>query len=332
MDPHATGSADAPPRFSVVIPTFDRGRWLVEAIDSVLAQDQDDFELIVVDDGSTDDTADLVRPYLERLTYVRRPNRGAASARNAGIALARGAIVGFLDSDDRWEPRTLTEVAATFDRHPDTGLVAIMAREVDLDGSPGVTYGKRSAGDRYSTESLLLQDAGGCSWYFVRRELLEEVGGFDESLSSAEECDLALRLSLVAPLRAVREPLLLRRRHADNLSLDQTENARCWLRLLDKLGREHPEFVREHPRTYRRAVAKEKLRLARERLAVAGADPGAAGDARRLLRESLATYPFYRRGLTYLAWAWIAPRTYGRWRRRELRSRKARAVRYDASR
>jgi len=320
------------PRFSVVIPTYNRGQWVVRAVDSVLAQDLDAFELIVVDDGSTDDTRERLRPYLDRLTYLDKPNGGPASARNAGIAVARGEIVGFLDSDDLWQPDTLSAVAREFDTDPEAGLVSIMAREIGPDGSPtGHVYGKHSTGTRYTTESLLLEDAGGCSWFFVRRSLLDAVGGYDESLASAEECDLVLRLSFVTRLHALLRPLLLRRKHPDNLSEDQAENARCWLRILDKLRDEHPDFVTEQPRAFRRAVAKETLRLGRERLVAAESDPAATSDARRLIRESLLTYPFYRRGLTYLAWAWLAPRSYGRWRARELRSRRPRSTSRDTT-
>ena len=116
----------------------------------------------------------------------------------------------------------------------------------------------------------------------------------------------------------------MRRKHADNLSDDQAENARCWLAILEKLRREHPEFIAEQPRAYHRSLAKEQLRLGRERLMAAAADPSAAADARHWIARSLRTHPFYRRGLTYLAWAWFAPRSYAGWRQRELRYRQRR--------
>lgn len=316
------------PRFTVVIPTYNRGPLLVQAVESVLAQDFGEVELIVVDDGSDDDTGQLLRPFLDRLTFLRQPNGGAARARNTGSRVAHGEIVGFLDSDDLWEPDTISAVAREFDADPRIGLVSIMAREIGPDGSPsGVIYGKRSPGVEYTTESLLLKDAGCCSWFFVRHALINRIGGYDESLTSAEECDLVLRLSFTTRLHALLRPLLLRRKHAGNLSADQGENARSWIRILNKLRDEHPEFLSAHPRAYRRAVAKEKLRLGRERLAEAATDPTAAPAARRLIRESLLTYPFFRRGISYLAWACVAPRTYARWRSYELRSRQTRSTR-----
>ena len=88
---------------SVIIPTFNRGWILKEAIDSVLAQKYNDYELIVVDDGSSDDTSDLLANYTEQITCIYQKNRGVSAARNAGIRAARGALIAFLDSDDSWQ-------------------------------------------------------------------------------------------------------------------------------------------------------------------------------------------------------------------------------------
>jgi len=190
----------------------------------------------VVDDGSTDDTEERLGPYMDRIRYFRQGNAGPAAAKNRGIREASGTYVGFLDSDDAWEPQTLAEVVRVFGQNPQFGLVSIMARETEPDGTPtDVVYGKRSPGSHYSVENLLLLDAGGCSWFFVKRPLLNEVGGYDATLRSAEECDLVLKLAFVTSLRAIPEPLLLRRRHPENLSVDQAENARCWLRILEDL-------------------------------------------------------------------------------------------------
>jgi glycosyltransferase involved in cell wall biosynthesis len=306
------------PLFSVVIPTFDRAGYVLEALESVLAQTRADFEVIVVDDGSTDDTAERLAPHLDRIVYVRQPNAGQAAAKNRGVRQATGRYVGFLDSDDRWEPRTLEAVAAELEKHPDTGLLSIRIRDVEADRSPTPrTHGKRTAGPLYTTAGLLGRDVGACSVYFVRRDLLERVGGFDESLRSAEECDLALRLSFVTTLRALPEPLLLRRLHAGNLSRDMKLNAKCWIRLLEKLARDRPDFVARNRRLYRRALAKERLRFGRELLATEATDRDSLRRARRQLWSSLTTNPFSRRAPVYLAWSLIAPTTYARFRTAE---------------
>ena len=199
-----------------------------------------------------------------------------------------------------------------------------MAREVEADGRRSArVYGKRSPGDEYRTTDLLWGDACGCSWYFVRREPLETVGGFDPSLRSAEECDLAIRLSFHTRLFAWRAPQLLRRVHADNLTDDVALNARSWIAVVEKLQRDQPEFAQRHPWTIRRTLAKERMRWARHLLTHAGDDRDAVAVARRELLRSLRGYPFAR-AISYLGWAWIAPRCYRKFRQRELRLRRRR--------
>src|SRR5271156_2034659 len=95
------------PAVSVIIPTYNYGRFVTEAVDSVLAQSYTDHEVIVVDDGSVDDTPERMQPYAERVRYLRQPNQGPSAARNNGIEAARGEYVAFLDADDLWHPRKL---------------------------------------------------------------------------------------------------------------------------------------------------------------------------------------------------------------------------------
>src|SRR5210317_699273 len=108
------------PLVSVIIPTYNRGWILTEAIDSVLAQDFKDFELIVVDDGSTDNTRQILDSYDQDLIVIRQSNRGVSAARNRGIAAAAGRLVAFLDSDDLWLPRKLSRQVDFFNSNPDT--------------------------------------------------------------------------------------------------------------------------------------------------------------------------------------------------------------------
>ena len=107
------------PEVSVILPTYNRGWILKEAIDSVLAQDFRDFELIVVDDGSTDNTPQILDSYHQDLMVVRQPNRGVSAARNRGIAAAGGGLIAFLDSDDLWLPRKLSSQVVFFNSNPE---------------------------------------------------------------------------------------------------------------------------------------------------------------------------------------------------------------------
>lgn len=313
------------PRFSVVIATYNNGRYLHETLDSVLAQRYRDFEIVVIDDGSTDDTSEVIKPYLERVRYHRKDNGGAATAWNAGIRRARGDYISLLAGDDHWEPYTLERVAAAFDAHPDVGFVAVNARVMDSRGQlTGAVYGKKSAGRFYTTRSLLWGDPGGASWFTVKREVLDRVGLHDETLRSTEDNDLLLRISFATRMMNIEEPLMRYRVHGASLSRDQRLNAECWLVVLDKLEREHPEFVREHPWVFRRTRAKELMRLGRETMAHGEPGPETWRDSRRLLVRSIRTFPFFRRAYLYLLWSVIAPSTLRGWRRREESRRLAR--------
>jgi len=109
---------------TVLVDTYNYGRFIEEAIDSVLAQDfpPEQMEILVVDDGSADDTADRVRKYGDRIQYFYKPNGGQASAFNFGIRRARGEIVAFLDGDDYWLPGKLQRIVAEFEKHPEAGM------------------------------------------------------------------------------------------------------------------------------------------------------------------------------------------------------------------
>src|SRR5262249_36780398 len=163
----------------------------------------------------------------------------------------------------------------------------------------------------FTTESLLRGDAGGVLMPLVRRDLLLESGGFDESLTSAADCDMWLRLSFATTMIGLPRPLLLCRAHPARISSDRGENARNWRRTLDKLAAARPEWIRATRWPFRRALGKERLRLGRERLASWDGSAAALREARRALLGSVGAYPFFLRAWLYLAWSALAPRAYG---------------------
>jgi glycosyltransferase involved in cell wall biosynthesis len=197
------------PLVSIVIPTYNRAASLVRALDSVLAQTYPAWEVLIVDDASTDDTAGRIAPYLgDRVALHRRPrNGGATAARNAGIALARGAYVAFLDSDDEWLPEKLARQVALFQAGPpDLGLVYAGLWQL-VDGRPPVAVPPRQRGRVY--DALRWRNRiGTASGVMVRRDLLRALGGFDERLSACEDWDLWLRIARDWQVDAIEEPLL----------------------------------------------------------------------------------------------------------------------------
>lgn len=311
-------SRAASPTVSVVIPTRDRASLLPTAVESALGQSLRGIEVIVVDDGSEDRTAEALERFHGRIRTLRQERIGVAAARNLGWRESASRWIAFLDSDDWWEPRALERVLAAAGEDASAGLLAMEAYATLPDGRrTGAVFRKKSRGPYFTTESLLLEDAGCVLTPVVRRDLLERVGGFDETLVSASDCDAWLRLSFETRLRAVREPLLNVRVHEGNLSRDRATNARMWLRILEKLARDRPELLRRSRSAYRRALGKERLRLGRELLAQASRDPAVLGEARASLASSIAAYPRFARGFVYLAWSYVAPTTYAAWRARE---------------
>mgnify|MGYP005837720585 CR=1 FL=1 len=200
------------PLVSVVIPTYNRAQFLREAIESVLAQTFTGWELIVVDNGSTDGTATLCASYGPKLTYLLEQRQGPAAARNRGIAAARGEFVAFLDDDDIWLPEKLARQLELMEQFPAAGVVGCGQRCMDLSGRVFYTEPGKP---RYELAELKLRcgPVGTTSGALVRKACLEELGGFDEGLRFNEDWDLWLRIVRRYELRGVVEPLVVRRIH-----------------------------------------------------------------------------------------------------------------------
>jgi glycosyltransferase involved in cell wall biosynthesis len=206
------------PLVSVIIPTYNRD-WIVkEAIDSVLAQDFSDYELIVVDDGSDDRTPEILAAYKDQIAVIRQANRGVSSARNRGIASAAGRLIAFLDSDDLWLPQKLSTQVKFFADNPDT--VICQTEERWVRNSVWVNPKKRHL--KFSGmifERSLALCLVSPSAVMVKRELFDAVGVFDDDLPACEDYDLWLRISCRYPVDLIETPLIIKRGgHADQLS------------------------------------------------------------------------------------------------------------------
>jgi len=219
---------------SVIIPTFDRGARLAAAIESVLDQ-EGPLELIVVDDGSTDDTANVVGGFGERVRYERRAHRGVSAARNHGVRVARGSWIAFLDSDDEWLPGKL---GAQRRYHAEHGDVPVsQTGEIWIRDGVRVNACKHHAkpsGDVFlpSLERCLVSPSA----VVLRRDLFLAAGGFDESLPVCEDYDLWLRLALRARFGLIGEPLMVKYGgHRDQLSRQYWGMDRFRVAALEKL-------------------------------------------------------------------------------------------------
>ncbi len=206
------------PLVSVVIPAYNRAWILTEAVDSVLAQDFRDFELIVVDDGSSDNTPEILASYGSSVRVLKQPNRGVSAARNRGIAAARGQLVAFLDSDDFWLPAKLRQQVDFFQAHPETMICQTQELWIrnGLRVNPKRRHLKFSGLIFERSLSLCLVSP---SAVMIRKCLFEAVGVFDEQLPACEDYDLWLRISWRYPIHLIDTALVVKRGgHADQLS------------------------------------------------------------------------------------------------------------------
>lgn len=203
---------------SVIIPTFNRAGLVIEAVESVLAQRGPSFELIVVDDGSTDDTGPALRSPGRDLTLLTRPNLGVSAARNAGAARASGRYLAFLDSDDLWLPGKLARQTAFFEDHPDA-LICQTEEKWIKNGRPLKPRPKHRKPSGMIFEPSLALCLVSPSAVMIRNRFFREMGGFDESLPACEDYDLWLRISSRQPIHLIPDTLVIKRGgHQDQLS------------------------------------------------------------------------------------------------------------------
>jgi glycosyltransferase involved in cell wall biosynthesis len=222
---------------SAVIPAYNYGRYVTEAVDSVLAQTYPDIEVIVVDDGSTDDTRERLAPYEDRIRYIYQANKGLSAARNTGIRNARGKWVALLDADDVWHPRkTEVQLKAT-EALGDLGLIGspktFEMPEV-LPPDPEI--------QRLEVRDFLTAAPFGPSAVLVRRDCFDEVGLFDESLTSIEDRDMWLRLAARYPAAVVKSPCWKYRHHDGQMSRRAARMYQNYRSVLEKFFRSQRSY------------------------------------------------------------------------------------------
>jgi len=229
-----------PPTVSVILPTYSRLELLPRAIDSVLAQTFSDLEVVVVDDGPSGAIADFVGGHPdERVRLVRHErNQGVAAARNTGIAASSGAYIGFIDDDDIWLPAKLErQVPLLRDEGADVvhSLVYVANGEGDVYAAAterGFRLFRDVAAAGYPYVWLLRRSSFQIGTFLVRRECIEEIGGFDEALSAVDDLDFVHRLRRRYDFRLVDEPLTKYCFHETNWSHDK--DPQTWVRLAHK--------------------------------------------------------------------------------------------------
>ncbi len=227
------------PLVSVIIPTYNRAGLLAQTLDSVARQTYSDHEVIVVDDGSTDHTPELIRGRPEGIRYIRQERKGVSAARNRALEEANTPLVAFLDSDDLWLPEFLAQVIAALQSQPDAAMAYSNFRTIDSQGRTLRGHRKRQHGGQVMTPlfaSIFIHT----SCVVAKREVLLEAGGFDEGMTANEDYDLWLRLSLKYPFVSLPKSLCLRRSHNGSLSRNgSVQNLISKARLLESFYERH---------------------------------------------------------------------------------------------
>lgn len=249
------------PEVSIIIPTYNSAKYVTDAVDSVLDQSFSDLEVLVIDDGSTDDTESVMGRYTASVRYIRQQNRGVAAARNRGITESRGRYVAFLDADDTWLPDKLERQIAALTTHPDHQFCYTAFTLVTSDFEPLATVRSNRHGP--ALEDLLLRGnvVGSICTVLCERSLFETSGGFDPDLSQCADWDMWVRLAALTEFLYLDRPTVTYRQHGSNMSRNAPLLEQDSLRVLKKAFGlpEVPDNIRAKRRT---AFARNDMVLA----------------------------------------------------------------------
>ena len=224
------------PTVSVLIPSYNHAHFVTAAVNSALAQTHPDVDIIVIDDGSKDNTAEVVATFGDKVNYVYQENQGLSAARNTGIRHARGEYIALLDADDLWDPEFIEESLKVIEQNPKVGLTYSWWSHIDENGDPMPEPGF------FNQRGHLLETFAVRNYFppvavLVRKNLVEEAGGFDEKLFALEDWDLWFRIAANGwEFDCVPQVLALYRRHSNNMTLDVPRMERNQLAVLDKMS------------------------------------------------------------------------------------------------
>jgi glycosyltransferase involved in cell wall biosynthesis len=276
---------------SVVIPTFNRRDYITIALDSVLAQTYKDYEIVVIDDGSSDDTKEVLKPYQETIRYFYQENRGISGARNRGIRESRGDYIALLDSDDYWLPEKLKCQVDRIREEPGCGMVATRCSSIAPDG----TFRKKN---RPGKSGWILNDIFRANFIrtssvLITRTCFDTVGLFDESLPECEEYDLWLRIAKQYPIAFINEPLTVYTDNPHGVSTDSLAGRLVRLKVLEK------EYLRESipPQLYKKRMSRNYHYVGRHYL-----KRGKKSEGTQYLRQAISLDPFNLKNLFYYLW------------------------------
>lgn len=224
----------------IIIPAYNAARYLPAAIESVIAQTFEDWRIVLVDDGSTDNTADVVAPFVDRLgpklKYIKQSNRGLPAARNVAIANSSAEFLALLDADDVWLPCRLSESLKCFEGRPQVGLTYGFNDRIDPEGKIVDTFDRRQKhGEGRIAPYIYMRKVDlNCPTVTFRRKCVDEVGPFDESLRATEDRDLWLRIALRYEVALVPKVIAHYRMSPNSMSADSGRMLEAQVQFIEK--------------------------------------------------------------------------------------------------
>lgn len=221
---------------SVILPTYNCARFLQESVGSILSQTYHPYEIIVVDDGSTDNTKEVLQTFMPRIKYLPfEQNKGLPKARNIGIQSARGAYIAFIDADDLWFPEKLQTDIEYFTQHPDTGMLYSRHLNIDEKGAvfDGTTKNRLPSGDiflqLFSEQNFIISSS-----VVARKEVFETTGLFDEQFVNCQDWDMWLRIAFSFKVAGINKPLVKYRHNPHSLSKNRENVLKYQRQVIDK--------------------------------------------------------------------------------------------------
>ena len=238
--------ASEAPSVSVVIATYNRAGFLPETLDSVLRQNFQSFEVIVVDDGSTDNTKEALRPYGDQIRYIFQENRGPSAARNAGVRLARAPWIAIQDSDDVCAPDYLKTLHEYAQGHSECGLIFangayLKGKEHNRDTIIPAKKSQRLARDGVRLLDLFEKSIVRLQASLISKKCYDEIGGHDESLRISMDLDLTFRIFMRYPVAYLDQVVFYYRKHEGNIGANQELRLLENIKVIEKLMSSFPE-------------------------------------------------------------------------------------------
>ena len=233
------------PLVSVIIPTYNRLAYICKAIESVLVQTYKNYEIIVVDDGSTTNVKQVLEAYMNKIKYLYQENRGLAAARNKGVKNSCGKYLAFLDDDDLFEPRKLEIQVPILENNPNTGFVYSDCYEFDMDNPSELRLNLAVGRDKASSEFsklFFINPNVRIPTVLIRRQCFKNVGLFDEDLAQHEDGDLLLRIALQWKVNFSNYPSARVRYHTDRMSQNRIQMNKAIIKSTKKILASYPEF------------------------------------------------------------------------------------------